>query len=146
MLRIRQRHRGRRGAESVEFALVMPVLVGMVFSAADYGLFYMDQLRASFALQQAVRTGSMVRPSDDEVAAGFGCAGCVATVRSEAYQRLEAVGAEPRQVAPGLTKVDGICVLDLQVDFDHTALIGLVGVPDSYGLRVRLPAQAVKDC
>lgn len=138
--------RFRRGAESVEFALVMPVLVALVFGAADYGLFYLQQLQASFALQQAVRSGAMVRPSDAEIEAGFGCASCVSTVRSRALQLLDEVGAEPRHFTPNLTKVDGICVLDLNVDFDHTALVGLVGVPETYALRVQLPAQAVKDC
>lgn len=45
---------GRRGAASVEFALILPLLLGLLFGIVEFGLLFKDQL----SIQQAAREGS----------------------------------------------------------------------------------------
>lgn len=136
----------RRGSEVIEFAMVMPVMIGLLFGAMDYGLYFFERLQVTNALQSSARSGALVKPSDDELDSG-GCAECVATVANNAREKVREIGATPRSaISPVLTRVEGICILDIAATFDHHPVIGFVGVPESYQVRVRLPAQAVKEC
>jgi Flp pilus assembly protein TadG len=46
----------RKGTASVEFALILPLLLGLLFGIIEFGLLFKDQL----SLQQAAREGSRV--------------------------------------------------------------------------------------
>jgi hypothetical protein len=48
-----------RGAAALEFALVVPVLVALVFGMIDYGLFFSDSLGARDGVRAAARQGSV---------------------------------------------------------------------------------------
>lgn len=48
--------RGRRGTASVEFALVLPLLLALLFGIIEFGFVFKDQL----SLQQAAREGARV--------------------------------------------------------------------------------------
>lgn len=138
----------RRGSEAVEFALVMPVLVALAFATVDYGLYFWERLQVTNALQTAVRTGAMVRPSDAEIEAKHGCAACISTTERVAQDRMIAIGAqaEAATLTPDLTPVAGVCVLDLRAVVAYEPLIGMFPLPESYDVRVRLAAQGAKGC
>lgn len=56
-MRVITRHSGlncRSGTASVEFALVLPLLLGLLFGIIEFGLLFKDQL----SLQQAAREGA----------------------------------------------------------------------------------------
>jgi Flp pilus assembly protein TadG len=51
-----ENQRGRRGAAAVEFALVLPLLLALLFGIIEFGMVFKDQL----AILQAAREGSRV--------------------------------------------------------------------------------------
>jgi Flp pilus assembly protein TadG len=50
------RRRDHRGAEAVEFALIMVILFPLLFGIIQYGLFFNDFLQARQAVRQGART------------------------------------------------------------------------------------------
>jgi Flp pilus assembly protein TadG len=56
----RFRHRRERGAEAVEFALIMVILFPLLFGIIQYGLFFNDFLQARQAVRQGARTGAVM--------------------------------------------------------------------------------------
>lgn len=74
-----------RGAAAVEFALVVPVLVLLVFGIIDYGLFLSDNL----AVKQGIREGAREAVVSDRTACGGGDLDCLAELTKE---RIGAVG------------------------------------------------------
>src|SRR4051794_13790543 len=57
-IRIRRR-RSDRGAAAVEFALVTPLLLLMLFGIIDYGIWFADSISARQAVRNVARQGSV---------------------------------------------------------------------------------------
>ena len=59
MKRLRRTIRGRRddGATAVEFALVVPILLLLVFGIIEYGLWFSDSLSSRQGVREAARQG-----------------------------------------------------------------------------------------
>ena len=57
MMRRRRRVRDDSGAAALEFALVVPVLLLLVFGIIDYGIFFSDTLAVRSGVREAARTG-----------------------------------------------------------------------------------------
>src|SRR5450432_1086431 len=55
MSRMRQRLAGDSGAAAVEFALVLPILVLILFGIIDYGLYFSNTINAQSGVQTAAR-------------------------------------------------------------------------------------------
>src|SRR5918911_2543478 len=51
------RQRGDRGAAAVEFALVTPLLLLILFGIIDYGIWFADSISARQAVRDAARQG-----------------------------------------------------------------------------------------
>ena len=138
----------RRGAESVEFALTMPVLLVLLFALTDYGMLFWQRLQSTSSLVDAVRLGAMTRPTDAEIASNFGCAECEARIQASAAAALAAIPVtyDADSLTPVLESFDGICVLRVDARITFDPLIGLVPTPDDYVVTIRQPAQAVKGC
>jgi Flp pilus assembly protein TadG len=51
----------RRGAATVEFALVLPLLLGLLFGIIEFGLLFKDQLSIQQAAREGVRTAAVGR-------------------------------------------------------------------------------------
>jgi Flp pilus assembly protein TadG len=63
-MRIHRARRGahrERGASAVEFAIVLPVLVVMVFGILDYGLFFFDSVGMRQGAREAARQAVVLR-------------------------------------------------------------------------------------
>jgi len=66
------RGRGERGAAVVEFALVVPLLLLLLFGIIDYGLWFNESLNVRQGVREAARAG-VVQSFDDP-----GCSGTAA--------------------------------------------------------------------
>jgi TadE-like protein len=64
---VRRAEDRERGASAVEFALVLPVLLLMLFGIVDYGLYFTNQLAVNQGVQEAARQA---------VVGDFGAGGC----------------------------------------------------------------------
>jgi TadE-like protein len=53
---VRRADDGERGASAVEFALVLPVLLLMLFGIVDYGIYFTNQLAVNQGVQEAARS------------------------------------------------------------------------------------------
>jgi hypothetical protein len=53
--RVRRAEDRERGASAVEFALVLPVLLLILFGIVDYGLYFTNQLAVNQGVQEATR-------------------------------------------------------------------------------------------
>jgi Flp pilus assembly protein TadG len=57
--------RGGRGVSVVEFALVLPLLLGLVFAIVDFGLYFFIQHTVQFATREGVRLALVGRTLND---------------------------------------------------------------------------------
>lgn len=61
--------RDRRGAQAVEFVLVLPILIMLVSATIDYGWYFQQAMLMTTATQQAARAAS-TESADDYVSVG----------------------------------------------------------------------------
>ncbi len=88
-----QRERDR-GAAAVEFALVLPILLVLVFGIIDFGRAYMAQISLTQAAREGARLSALGRPSGE-----------VTSRVQDAAQPLTGVAVSPGgcPATPGLT-------------------------------------------
>src|SRR5689334_5130936 len=79
--------RSRRGANAIEFALLMPVLVVMLGGLLDYGWYFWREALLINGLRESVRAGGMQLPTTAET--GSSCAACISAAKSAAATELE---------------------------------------------------------
>lgn len=122
----------RRGANAIEFALVMPVVVATALGTLDYGWFFLNQWQVVRATNEAVRFGAIQVPADSE---GQGsCALCVASATTVAKNRLANQGltVSSQDVTPTIVTIEGTCALQMTADITHDPIVGFVPLPDTY--------------
>jgi hypothetical protein len=112
------RRAGERGAAVVEFALVVPILLGLVFGVMDYGFWFNESLNVRQGVREAARQG-VVRNYDHPACTGSDAAKLVcktkhliAPTAGQAYARVVVPAAgwkhgEPLLVC-GMVRVDGV--------------------------------------
>lgn len=81
--------RTRRGAEALEFALVLPVWVLLVLGSADFGWLYFHRTALDSAANTGCRAGALLDPGEDEV----NISANYARVEERALAALEGMGA-----------------------------------------------------
>lgn len=136
----------RRGANAVEFALIMPVLIMFIGGIADYGWFFWREALATNSLREAVRAGSLRKQDATEM--GFGaCAACLSVANTMGQAALSANGFSvtldatlERIPATGLPCTYAIV---LAPSIPHPRILPLVPGPDAVNVRVLSMAQNV---
>ena len=111
--------RGRRGAELVEFALVLPVLLLVVFGIVDFGLAIYDKAVVTNAAREAARAGVVFAPTRLT-------AGEIQTVaRNYCATNLVTFGT-PAAPTVTVTGAGGASGAALRVDVTYTYTFGII--------------------
>lgn len=121
----------RRGANAVEFALILPVLLACLTGIMDYGWLYMVRTAATTAARVGAREGAFT-PQDgdpDGVAA------------SAASAQWDSIGlpVDPPTFVAFRSGDPELMVVRIQVD--STSLIGFVIGPDSFEVVAAQPME-----
>ena len=110
--------RARRGGNAVEFALLAPVLFGLLTGIMDYGWVSAIRFAAGSAAREGARAGAL-------------------TPRDESPEAVATAAAEARWASVGLPGTPTVAVvrggtpevLQVQVEVDVASLVGLVVGP-----------------
>jgi Flp pilus assembly protein TadG len=120
--------RARRGAAAVEFALILPVVLGILSVTVDYGnLLYMRSLVVQSALDGA-RSGGRAAPDD-----------VLTDAEAAARESLTNLGIAcdvDCTVEATFIEVADFDAVRVRVDVSHTPLFGLVPTPTRVGARM----------
>ena len=125
-----------RGAAAVEFALVFPLLLLIVFGIIDFG----RALNAQITLTQAAREGARLDAVGDAN---------VVTATQQAATGLSPVSVTVTTCPPGVAP-DSDAVVRVSYRFSFItpigAVAGLIGNPGGLGSPLTLTAQGVMPC
>src|SRR5688572_19650191 len=66
VIRMQTNHRRRRGAEVLEMALMMPLLLLLIFGMIEFGYFFYLQHNLQAAAREGARTGAMLNATDTD--------------------------------------------------------------------------------
>jgi Flp pilus assembly protein TadG len=124
----RNRFGSEHGAAAVEFALVFPVLVVMLFGMIEFGAVYNAQIQVTAAAREGVR--AMIVSGDP------------ATASAAAVDA--GVGLSPALTAADMTFSAPSCsagtTMELTIVYDKPFLTGL------FGATIALTGKAVREC
>lgn len=133
------KRRTKRGNQLIEFVLVAPLFLALVFGTVEYGWFFTNQLAVTHAGREAARTAAVAARTEDRAAIAM----------QTAVARLRAEGTE---IKPGevRARIEGkypeeFVIVDLRVRHDKLTL--LIPLPDTLGAHVvmRLEDQVPPD-
>lgn len=142
-----RRRRGERGAAAVEFALVTPLLLVMLFGIIDYGIWFADSISARQAVRNAARAGSVGQLGACSPSATNPLENLACTVRTSMDQ-VSGTTAVKVSIAASPTGASGAAwgqgaTLRICAMTQHQALLPLVPFPNN-GLsftRVDMPIE-----
>lgn len=106
-----RRRRSQRGAVAVEFALVLPVLVMLVFGIIGFGIVLSQQVALGNAARDGARFGTVGLYSDATAAAGQTCGKVIELTRTNA-NALQMAGTDVAVTVrrgPNLTSASARC-------------------------------------
>ncbi len=127
----RPRRSGRRGAEIIEFALILPLLLTMLLGIIEYGLMFSQMLSVQSATRDAARWAATPGVPFDEAEEQ-------AILQLREGLELQGLSCTEAQQSAGeceldatLDLVEGYTVVVVQTRLDYTsAAAGLLPVPD----------------
>lgn len=142
-----QVRKDRRGANAIEFALVMPVLLGMLIGVMDYGWFFFRESMVTNAMRDGVRLGGLRSPAVSDV---VGCSPCSTAAVTEAVNELAELGipSAPGNFSATVESLDGgaTCAVVMTTSLPHAQFSGFLPIPNDYPIRVAAIAQNVTAC
>jgi Flp pilus assembly protein TadG len=145
----RPRRRSESGGAAVEFAIVLPLFVGLVMGALEYGYFFFSQQVVTNAARESARAGTLIDP-----ASGFGNAQTAAQNAAINYISGNGVscncsvaacptgGSGTACVTVSQVTVGGATAINVQMCCDAVSLTGLFTPPNPFFPR-RIQAQSV---
>jgi Flp pilus assembly pilin Flp len=124
--RFRSTRRGERGGAAVEFALVLPVFVAVLFGMVDYGWYFYQKFTLASAIREGVRLGSTYKEGGT---AGDPYAKALAEAKDKCDQ-----GSVPQGSVTwsgGYADLAPVRKIWLQGVYTFHPLVGLVPMPNS---------------
>jgi len=145
---MRPDRRSRRGANAVEFAIILPFLLMILLGTVEYGWFFFQQSQAFHAVSAAARDAAMEVPDVADGAGTGTCTPCVDMAETSGVNRLANVGidavAGDLNASVGLK--DGHCAVMMSPSIPYVQLTGFVPTPASFSLDVSALAFNVNGC
>jgi Flp pilus assembly protein TadG len=123
--------RSRRGANAIEFALILPVLLAMLTGIMDYGWLYMVRTAAVTAARVGAREGAFT-PQDSDPD------GAAATAANTQWASLGLPVDAPTIVAFRSGDPE---LMVVRIEVDVTSLVGLVAGPDTFEVVAAQPME-----
>jgi Flp pilus assembly protein TadG len=128
---------GDRGAAAVEFALVLPFLLAVVFGILEYGWIFYQQFNLAGAVRDGLRQGVTVSQTASPDPQAF--------AKQKAQADLQAVGIAPASVTltAAYTGSSPTKTMTLTADMTYHKLIGFVPTPAhlKYSMTMMLELQ-----
>ncbi len=119
--------RSRRGAQAVEFALALPIMVMLVSGTADLSWYLHLKHGVVNVAGQAARAGAAVNPEDTNLTPSQVAVGVAQDVWLQSYgDNSLNVSAVTSGVAP-----DQMLTVTATLDFTNRRMIGFVPTPDA---------------
>ncbi len=129
--------RSDRGAAAVEFALVLPFLLAVVFGILEYGWIFYEQFNLAGAVRDGLRQGVTVAQTVSPDPKAFAV--------QKAQADLQAVGITPASVTltATYTGTAPTKTMTLKADMTYHKLIGFVPTPAklTYSMTMMLELQ-----
>jgi Flp pilus assembly protein TadG len=131
----------RRGAQAIEFGLLLPVLMMIVSAIVDYGWYFNQRELFVTAVRDGARTGAVTKPTSTATYCGAAKDRVNAALTASYFTTGTQVAASTSGVAP-----DRKITVTAKRDFNK--LIGLAPTPARFRLTVvmRLENQTGADC
>jgi Flp pilus assembly protein TadG len=117
---MRRTHRERRGANAIEFALILPVLLMLITGIMDYGYAYAVRTVASTAARTGARIGALTPQADNPDTAAL----------TAAVAKWQSVGMPVTPTIVAFRSGDPELMV-VRVRVDLASLVGLVVGPGS---------------
>jgi Flp pilus assembly protein TadG len=135
----------RRGANAVEFSLLLPVFVAMLAGLMDYGWYFWREALLINGMREAVRSGALQTPGASEV--NGSCGDCISAATSAATRALSEQGYSV-EVEPEMLRVPASgtpCTYAVRIShtIPHSRIFTLVPGPDSISVDLLSMAQNV---
>jgi Flp pilus assembly protein TadG len=127
--RIARRLLGERGAAAVEFALVVPVLLLLLFGIVEFSKAFNAQATLSAAAREAARTMALANDATQARSAAVAAASSLG------------VGASSIAITPATCVADGTSTVTVTVTYHQTFATGLLG-----GSGIDLVGKAAMRC
>ncbi len=115
---------GRRGAHTLEFALLAPVLVALLVAVMEFGWYFSRQVAVTTAVRDAARVGAMTPRTSPEPADEVAEEALIDSLVAQGYSGEVKLDVGLYGVAPGVT-------LRVGVELPHRGLTGFVPVPST---------------
>ena len=123
------RHFSRRGAATVEMALVLPLLLALVLGVVEYGWMFLKFEQVANAARQGVRAGIVAEATATSVTSAVSSAMSAAGLASSGYT-VTITPSNPMTLEPGQ-----LLRVAVSVPYANIELVGTILLPTPTTLR-----------
>lgn len=117
----------KRGANAIEYALTLPIVIVLVFAIAEYGYYFYQRSAVAGAVHDGCRSGALVSPdTDDPIEVARRRIGDGLALFDVSHVEVTLVGDPPDES------------LACTAEVVHHRLLGLIPVPNRYESRAAL--------
>lgn len=132
---MRPPNRRRRGSNLIEFALLLPLFLGVVSISFDYGWYFFMRAIAQNAVRQGCRAGAVVPPDDD--AEGAAADAIASGMTSHDFFGIDCESASESRCGITVTSSGSSPEesLECNLQLEYPGMTGLIPMPELVQVR-----------